>query len=92
MVAEPPLPPPPPTDWAVMPFDSMPEVVMVATLLTSTAPPLPALPPAPPMASEAPTPLSASSSVEAAGPLCENWAAVATAAPVLVCWAKPVPV
>ena len=43
-MALPPRPPPPPTDWAMMPTASVPRVVMLPALVTVTAPPLPLLP------------------------------------------------
>ena len=47
-MANPPLPPPPPTDWARMPSDISPKVAMLAALLTVTSRPLPPPTPWPP--------------------------------------------
>src|SRR5581483_11780176 len=55
-IANPPLPPPPPTLWAKMPFACEPVVVMVlpavfltgSPLVTLTTPPVPPPPPVPP--------------------------------------------
>ncbi len=51
-VEAPPLPPPPPIDCSTMPIASLPVVVIWWPLYRLTSPPVPALPPEPPTASE----------------------------------------
>src|SRR5579862_6805886 len=46
--AEPAVPPPPPTDCAMMPIEFLPLILIAPSLLTVTVPPLPAEPPEPP--------------------------------------------
>ena len=55
---DPPLPPPPPIDWAVIPVEYWPNVEILEELSTKTVLAVAPLPPNPPMERDAASPLS----------------------------------